>query len=307
MTELYLPERQLGAHRDPWRLNVDLHCHSSVSDGTLAPREVVRRAHGNGVQVLALTDHDEIGGLADAAAEAAAIGLRFVPGVEISVSWADETIHVVGLRIDPTHRPLLDGLASIRSGRDARALEMADGLARVGIQGAYDGALKYVGNPKLISRSHFARYLVEIGVCADVRQVFGSYLIQGKPGYVPHRWARLSEAVGWIRSAGGIAVLAHPARYRLDETGLWALVTEFKEAGGAGIEVYSGSHAKTDFGRFATWSRNFDLAASRGSDFHDPVESHYDLGALPPLPDSLVPIWSDWPEVCRLEPTLLAA
>ncbi|MGE0800892.1 MAG: 3',5'-nucleoside bisphosphate phosphatase [Lautropia sp.] len=288
------------AAADPWRINVDLHCHSSVSDGTLAPREIVRRAHGNGVQLLALTDHDELGGLTDAADEAARLGLLFVPGVEVSVSWADETIHVVGLRVDPADPTLLDGLARIRAGRDSRAHEIGAALARAGIPGAYEGALKYVGNPRLISRSHFARFLVEAGACRDIREVFSTYLVQGKPGYVPHRWARLSEAVGWIRAAGGIAVLAHPARYRLDETGLWALVNEFREAGGQGIEVVSGSHTVADFGRFATWSRNFDLPASRGSDFHDPIESNYDLGRLPPLPDSLVPVWADWPELREL-------
>jgi predicted metal-dependent phosphoesterase TrpH len=294
-------------HPDPWHLNVDLHCHSTVSDGTLAPREVVRRAHRNGVQAMALTDHDEISGLDEAAAEAAAVGMCFIPGVEISVSWAEETIHIVGLRIDSRNAALVEGLAGVRGGRQARAREIAAGLARAGIADAYEGALKYVGNPNLISRSHFARHLVEAGVCSDMKQVFSAYLVNGKPGYVPHRWARLADAVRWIRSAGGVAVLAHPARYRLDETGLWALVTEFREAGGGGIEVLSGSHSKADCSRFAKWSRDFGLPASRGSDFHDPVESNFDLGGLPPLPDALVPLWADWPEVMQMEPTLADA
>lgn len=297
----------LNSHRDPWHLNVDLHCHSTVSDGTLAPREVVRRAWRNGVQAMALTDHDEVSGLADAAHEAAGLGLCFIPGVEISVSWAGETIHVVGLRIDPRNAALVEGLAAVRAGRDSRAHEMAAGLARAGIPGAYEGALKHVGNPKLISRSHFARFLVDIGACADIRQVFSSFLVEGKPGFVPHRWARLAEAIGWIRGAGGVAVLAHPARYRLDETGLWALVNEFRDLGGAGIEVLSGSHSEADRSRFGRWSREFALPASRGSDFHDPVESNFDLGTLPPLPDALVPIWADWPEVMKMEPTLADA
>jgi hypothetical protein len=283
---------------------VDLHCHSTVSDGTLEPVEVVRRAHRNGVQALALTDHDEVGGIASAAAEAAALGICFIPGVEVSVSWAQETIHIVGLRIDPRNETLVQGLESVRSGRQARAVEMAEGLARAGIDDAYEGALKYVGNPDLISRSHFARYLVEIGACSDVKQVFQKYLVNGKPGYVPHRWARLSQAVEWIVAAGGVAVLAHPARYRFDETRLWALVDEFRAAGGRGIEVVSGSHTAADFVRFGQWSRDFGLAASRGSDFHDPVESTYDLGRLPRLPDSLEPLWADWPEVAAMAPTL---
>ena len=291
-------------HPDPWRLNVDLHCHSTVSDGTLEPAEIVRRAHRNGVQALALTDHDEVGGIAPAAAEAAALGICFIPGVEVSVSWAQETIHIVGLRIDPCNETLVQGLESVRSGRQARAVEMAEGLARAGIGDAYEGALKYVGNPDLISRSHFARYLVEIGACGDVKQVFQKYLVEGKPGYVPHRWARLEQAVHWIAAAGGVAVLAHPARYRFDEIRLWALVEEFRQAGGAGIEVVSGSHTAADFLRFGRWSREFGLAASRGSDFHDPGESTYDLGRLPRLPDSLEPLWGGWPEVANLHPTL---
>ena len=294
-------------HPDPWHLNVDLHCHSTVSDGTLEPREVVRRAHRNGVQAIALTDHDEVGGLAEAAAEAGALGLCFIPGVEVSVTWAEETIHIVGLRIDPRNETLVQGLASVRGGRQARAVEMAEGLAQAGIEGAYEGALRYVGNPDLISRSHFARYLVEIGACSDVRQVFQQYLVRGRPGYVPHRWARLEQAVEWILAAGGVAVLAHPARYRFDETRLWALVDQFRKAGGRGIEVVSGSHTEADFARFGQWSRDFGLAASRGSDFHDPAESTYDLGRLPRLPDSLEPLWADWPELADMQPTIADA
>lgn len=306
MNHLNSPGSGPRFHPDPWHLNVDLHCHSTVSDGTLAPREVVRRAHRNGVQALALTDHDEVSGLADASDEAAILGLCFIPGVEVSVSWAQETIHIVGLRIDSHNAALVNGLASVRGGRQVRALEMAAGLTRAGIPNTYEGALKYADNPDLISRSHFARYLVEVGACTDLKQVFSTYLISGKPGYVPHRWARLADAVDWIRDAGGVAVLAHPARYRLDETGLWALVTEFRDVGGQGIEVISGSHSTADFTRFGKWSRDFGLPASRGSDFHDPVESNFDLGRLPPLPDSLVPLWAGWPEVMQMEPTLAA-
>lgn len=288
---------------DPRNINVDLHCHSTVSDGTLEPREVVRRAHRNGVQALALTDHDEVGGLAAAADEAAQIGLCFIPGVEISVSWANETIHVVGLRIDAQDPALVPGLAGIRAGRQERALEMAEGLAKAGIAGAYEGALRYVGNPDLISRSHFARFLVHAGVCSDMKQVFQRYLVQGRPGYVPHRWARLAQAVQWIRGAGGVAILAHPGRYRLGETGLWSLVQEFRDIGGQGIEVVSGSHTPADFAKFGKWSRDFDLPASRGSDFHDPFESNYDLGLLPRLPDTLLPLWAGWEDVMRLPST----
>lgn len=284
---------------DPWRLNADLHCHSYISDGTLAPAEVARRAHANGVRMWSLTDHDEVGGLAEASQTAAELGMVFVPGVEISVTWGGETIHIVGLRIDFARDELVEGLARTRNGRDSRAREIGDALARVGIEGAYEGALNYVGNPALVSRTHFARFLVERGVCADVREVFQRFLSEGKPGYIPHRWASLTEAVAWIRNASGMAVLAHPGRYRLDDTGMWALIDEFCQAGGQGIEVVSGSHTPSQYVQFAKMARQFDLRASRGSDFHGPGESHVELGSLPDLPDSVVPVWADWPEAAR--------
>lgn len=285
---------------DPWRVNADLHCHSYMSDGMLAPAALVRRAHANGVQIHALTDHDEVGGIAEAAAEAARCGMQFVAGVEVSVTWGGETIHVVGLRVDAAHEGLISGLSRTRAGRDSRAREMAEDLERAGVPGAYEGALRYVGNPALISRTHFARHIVEQGVCADVGEVFQRFLVEGKPGFVPHRWARLSEAIEWIREAGGIAVLAHPGRYRLGDTGLWALMSEFRDAGGEGIEVLSGSHTPDQYRQFARHAREFGFRASRGSDFHAPGESRVELGQLPQLPDDVVPVWHDWPELAAL-------
>ncbi len=285
---------------DPWRQNFDLHCHSRRSDGTLSPTELVQRAHGNGVQVMALTDHDELSGQAEAMEAARQLGMGYVCGVEVSVTWAGETIHVVGLKVDPLNEALLDGLQNTRDGRDSRAMDMAKDLERVGIMGAYEGALKYVGNPKLISRTHFARHLVESGECSNISEVFTKYLIEGKPGFVPHRWAKLSEAVGWIRGAGGTAVLAHPGRYRLSDTARWALYEEFKAAGGEGMEVVCGSHTRAQYVEFALVAKQLGLKASRGSDFHSPDESHVDLGQLPDLPDSVVPVWHDWPEVAQV-------
>jgi len=284
---------------DAQPVNVDLHAHSHVSDGVLAPAEVVRRAHAHGVRMFALTDHDEVGGLAQARAAAAGLGLVFVPGVEISVTWAGETIHVVGLRIDFEHGELLAGLARTRGGRDARAREIGDQLVRAGVDDAYAGALKHVGNPAMVGRMHFARHIVEQGICRDIQEVFQRFLSEGKPGFVPHRWARLDDAVAWIRGAGGVAVLAHPGRYRLDETGLWSLIAEFRDSGGEGIEVVSGSHSRDQYRRFAQVAREFGLRASRGSDFHGPDESRVELGSLPPLPDALVPVWQDWPEAAQ--------
>ena len=272
-------------------LNADLHSHSTVSDGTLEPAALVRRAAAKGVEMFALTDHDELGGLDAAIAAAADSGMRFVPGVEISVTYSEQTVHIVGLGIDQHSDVLRQGLADVRSGRMRRAEEMAQGLAAVGIEGALDGALAYAGNLDLVSRTHFARWLVNTGHCADVREVFNKYLVAGKPGYVPHRWARLPEAIRWINAAGGAAVVAHPGRYKFSETEFWALFSEFKEAGGAAIEVATSNHTTDQVKRFARVAREFDLEASRGSDFHDPAESHAELGRVCRLPDTLLPVW----------------
>ncbi len=272
-------------------LVADLHAHSNVSDGTLAPSEVVARAHAHGVQIFALTDHDEVAGLAPASQAAQALGLHFVPGVEISVTWSGLTIHVVGLGIDADHVSLRNGLARVRAGRLLRAQSMADGLAQAGIEGAYEGALRHATNREMLSRTHFARWMVQEGRCASVRDVFGRYLTPGKPGYVPHAWATLSEAVSWIRGAGGTAVIAHPGRYALNTTEMWALICEFREAGGEAIEVATSNHSADHIRRFTQLALEFGLEGSRGSDFHGPNESHAELGRSPWLPDRLTPVW----------------
>jgi predicted metal-dependent phosphoesterase TrpH len=271
--------------------NADLHCHSVVSDGTLQPEELAARAKANGVELWALTDHDEVGGQQRAQAAALALGLPYLTGTEISVTFANTTVHIVGLGFDADDAQLTAGLAATRGGREERAREMAAGLAQVGIHGAYEGALKYVGNPDLISRTHFARHLVESGVCQDTHEVFRKFLVEGKPGYVPHRWAKLGDAVRWIREAHGIAVIAHPGRYKFTANEEYALFTEFKVHGGRGVEVITGSHSNADFLKYADMALEFELLASRGSDFHSPDESHVDLGTLPPLPGKLTPVW----------------
>ena len=274
--------------------NFDLHCHSNVSDGVLAPASLAARAKARGVDVWALTDHDEVGGIAEARAAAASLGLPFVPGVEISITWAGQTVHIVGLHVDERNPVLLAGLARTRSGRELRAREMAEQLAAAGIPDAYEGALAYAGNPDLISRTHFARYLIDRGVCRDVPSVFRSYLIEGKPGYVPHRWATLQQSVEWIRAAGGTAVIAHPGRYNFDAMAYDALFSEFRDLGGTAIEVITGSHTPDQYDEYARVAQRYGFLASRGSDFHGPGESRVDLGALPPLPSSVTPVWHDW-------------
>jgi len=272
-------------------LNADLHCHSVVSDGTLTPEALAARAKANGVQLWALTDHDEIGGQERAMAAAKVLDMKYLTGVEISITFAGKTVHIVGLGFDHTHTDLVQGLRNTRGGRAERAKEMSEGLAKVGIHGAYEGALKFAGNHELISRTHFARFLVESGVCKDTSEVFRKYLTENKPGFVPHRWASLENAVNWITGAGGVAVIAHPARYGFTANEEFALFTEFINHGGRGVEVITGSHSSADALQYADTALEFNLAASRGSDFHSPDESHTDLGTLPWLPGQLRPVW----------------
>ncbi|PMS23821.1 phosphatase [Trinickia dabaoshanensis] len=275
-------------------MNADLHCHSNVSDGQLTPAEVARRAHAGGVTLWALTDHDEVSGQAQARGEAESLGMRYVCGVEISVTWASRTLHVVGLGIDPSCAELLAGLHATRNGRGARARAMSDALAELGIEGAYEGALRYVSNPELISRTHFARFLVERGYAASTPDVFDRYLGEGKPGYVPHRWATLEDAARWIHAAGGVAVIAHPGRYKYTQLEFDTLFGQFLDLGGKAIEVVTGSHTPDQYREYADVARRFGFEASRGSDFHAPSEGRTELGKLPSLPSDLTPVWERW-------------
>lgn len=271
--------------------NFDFHCHSTVSDGFLPPQEVARRAAANGVDLWALTDHDDLGGLALARETAEAEGMRFVNGVEISIEWKGVPIHILGFGFEPENATLAAALDELRIGRIERAKRMGDALEAIGIPGVYEGALCFVTNPSLISRAHFARYLVSIGIARDVQGVFQHYLTPGKPGYVDHRWATLAESVGWIRQAGGVAVVAHPGRYRMSSGEMHSFLDDFKDLGGQGIEVTCGSHSPDQVLHFARLARRYEFHASRGSDFHGPAESYVDLGRLPQLPEDLKPVW----------------
>ena len=272
----------------------DLHCHSTHSDGLLPPAAVVARAAARGVDVLALTDHDELSGLDEARVAADVAGITFVCGAELSVSWEDITMHIIALQIDPQNATLIEGLDAIRSGRLTRARRIGDALAAAGIDGAYEGAQKYVTSERLISRTHFARYLVEAGYARETKDVFKRYLTRGNPGYVAHRWATLPEAVGWIHAARGQAVVAHPGRYGINAGGMRRLLAEFRDAGGDGIEVLSPSHTPAQYVEYATHARVFGLRASCGSDWHGPGEGWMDFGDLPEMPPGVVPVWKDW-------------
>lgn len=271
----------------------DLHSHSTASDGTLSPTDLVARAARRGVRMLALTDHDTTAGLAEARHAAAAAGLTLVPGVEISTNWGERTIHVLGLGIDPAAIPLLAGLERLRDQRVWRAEEIGRRLAHIGIEGAFAGA-KALSNGRLVSRTHFARFLVRRGHASSVREVFSRFLVKDKPGHVHGEWASLAEAVAWIRAAGGQAVIAHPGRYRLAHTQMNQLVGEFREHGGVGLEVASGSHTPDEVQLFALYAHHHGLLASGGSDFHDPVGARPDLGGMPALPEICLPIWRHW-------------
>jgi predicted metal-dependent phosphoesterase TrpH len=274
----------------------DLHSHSTASDGALEPAQLVARARDAGVDVLALTDHDTLDGYAAAARAAAQARLRLVAGVEISVSWSGLTVHVLGLGVDPHCDTLLQGLDGLLAFRDWRAEEMARKLAAAGIGGALEGAARY-RQGRILSRTHFAHYLVETRRAPSVREVFRHYLVKGKPGYVRGEWTSLDTALGWILDAGGLPVIAHPARYRLTRSKLARLVGEFREAGGVGIEVVSGSHTRDETLHMAAVSREHNLLASAGSDYHGPHNPWVELGRLRDLPPGCSPVWEapEWP------------
>jgi predicted metal-dependent phosphoesterase TrpH len=274
--------------------NFDLHCHSTVSDGLLRPAEVVALAARGGVDVLALTDHDDVAGLDEAREAAAALGLQLISGVEISVTWDRLTVHIVGLNIDPTHPALRDGLSQVRAGRVERAHRMAESLAQAGIPGAFEGALAHASSRDMIGRTHFARFLAASGRARSVPAVFKRFLVRGKPGYVAHRWAGLADAIGWIRASGGVAVLAHPGRYTVGSEGMRALLEDFRSFGGTAIEVVTGNHTREQVERFAQLAEGYGLLASRGSDYHGPGESFCVPGQLAPLPASCRPVWQAW-------------
>ncbi len=273
-------------------LRIDLHSHSTYSDGVLTPAALIERASHNRVTMLALTDHDEVGGLPEAAAAAREAGIGFVPGVEVSVTWAGLTVHVVGLGIDPRNAPLADGLAGIRMSRGLRAEQIAQQLGAVGIPDSLAGASRFAGDTAVIGRGHFARFLVEKGHAAGTKAAFKKYLGPGKCGYVAHRWVSLGHAIGWIRGAGGHAVLAHPDRYRLAPLQMHALLDEFKQHGGQALEIGGGLRANPV--PLLRLAKHFGFSLSAGSDFHTAVKGAADLGDIPPIPDGARGIWQDW-------------
>ncbi len=271
----------------------DLHTHSTASDGTLTPGDLVERAHRAGVSVLALTDHDSTDGISEAEGAALRLGIELVPGVEISVTWAPYIIHVLGLGVDTGCEQLQQGLLQLREQREERAIEMGRRLEKEGIKGAYAGA-KAFSNGHLISRTHFARFLVDRGYVETMSKVFKKYIVSGKPGYVPGSWASLEQVVSWIQAAGGQSVIAHPARYPFTRTKLRRLLDEFVELGGDAIEVVSGNYTRDNCLTMARHAMDFELMGSVGSDFHGPEHSRIEVGRMLDIPDGVTPIWHNW-------------
>jgi predicted metal-dependent phosphoesterase TrpH len=280
--------------------SIDLHCHSDRSDGALPPQALIERAAARGVRIIALTDHDTLEGLSAAAETAKSCGIDFINGVEVSVSWGSVTLHVLGLRVDPSESRLAAGLVSIRAGRLRRAEAIALRLESKGIAGSLSGALALAANPEMVSRTHFARHLVASGVVKNMKTAFQRFLGEDKPAFVRHRWSTLGDAIGWIRGAGGVAVLAHPGRYGLRPARLHTLLSEFKSLGGEAVEVVTSSHTPQDVEQVANLACELGLRASAGSDFHSPEESWLDFGQLRELPPKCDPVWRDWPECSTL-------
>ncbi|MDO9050061.1 MAG: PHP domain-containing protein [Methylotenera sp.] len=275
---------------------IDLHSHSNISDGLLSPTDLVAHAATHGVKILALTDHDDISGLAEAQQAAIQHDIQLVNGVEISVTWKKRTLHVVGLNINPLNTVLMQSLASVRRSRLERAKQMALGLEKAGIHGAFEAA-STLAEQSILTRMHFARFLVERQYAKDAKSVFKKYLVKGKPGFVDHEWMSLESALNLITGSGGVAVLAHPGRYDIRRTNMLLLLEEFRALGGSAIEVVTGSHTAAQYVEYAKYAQLFGLKASQGSDYHGKGISFMEMGRLPALPSNCVPVWQDWPQI----------
>jgi len=264
--------------------------HSNLSDGLMSPTAVVDYAADRGVQYMALTDHDTVAGLAEAGQRAVTAGIRLLNGVEISATWGKHSLHIVGLAIDPGHAGLSEGLEAHRACRQLRAKKICQKLADQGIEDAWQG-VKSQSVGGLMTRTHIARFLMAAGHVRDMRQAFKKYLGQGKRAHVTDHWAPLAEVVSWITDAGGVAVLAHPARYRLSRRRMEILLAEFAESGGEALEVVSGCHSAEENRTMEAYARQFGLLASCGSDFHEPGLAFRQPGQVPDLPAGCTPLW----------------
>ncbi|MCK9635328.1 MAG: PHP domain-containing protein [Methylobacter tundripaludum] len=268
----------------------DLHSHSNASDGALSPTELVQRAHEHGVTSLALTDHDTVVGLSEAQVAATAAGIELIPGIELSTSWQNKCFHIVGLGIDPAYPPLAEATRNLQIMRTERAEKIAEKLEKKRIPGAL-AAVKKAAGDGMITRTHFADFLLSQFHVSTQQEAFDRYLGAGKDAYVATIWAEMELAVNWITGSGGVAVLAHPLRYKLTASWMRRLLAAFKEAGGLGIEVVTGRYNSDEIKLVAGYAKRFELAGSVGSDFHSPANQWVELGRLAPLPENVKPVW----------------
>lgn len=275
-------------------LSYDLHTHSTISDGSMTPKDLVIAAAEKGIDVLGLTDHDCTNGFAEACSVAESLNIKVIGGVEISCTWQNKGIHIVGINVKPDSPELQSGLAKLQQLRINRALDIGNRLKKYGIPDVFPAVEVRAGQGMMITRTHFAQQLFDMGLATSIRDAFDRYLGVGKPGYVNTQWAELAEAVSWIRAAGGISVVAHPLRYKLTASWLRRLLVDFKEVGGQGIEVVSGTASPGDIQASSEYAKRFGLLASVGSDFHGIEHGWPKLGRLPPLPKGLEPVWADW-------------
>lgn len=273
-----------------YQSSIDLHAHSTASDGELSPTELVQLAAKNGIKTLALTDHDTVSGLAEARAAAAEHDITLINGIELSTCWDNKSIHIIGLNIDADNKAMIDSTTRLNQLREERAIIIGKKLAKAGIKDAYENAKELAGDGT-VTRQHFAQFLVKNGNAKSFSDVFKRYLVKGKPGYVSVKWPELSDTIKNIQSAGGVAVIAHPLCYKMTATKLRKLITEFKTLGGQAIEVVSGNNNMNEITTVTNYAKRYDIAASLGSDYHNDKSPWTKLGNLAPLPAELKPIW----------------
>lgn len=267
----------------------DLHCHSTISDGNLSPAEVIYLATTKNIELLALTDHDHTGGLHEAQAQAGD-HLRFINGVEVTVTWREQCVHIVGLDFDPEHPALQKLLASNRAGRIERLGRFAALLEKHNILGVYEGALALSTNPEMVGRSHIAQFLLQQGYVKHIQQAFDHYIGEGKCAYANEEWANLRDTLEALHAAGGVAVIAHPLRYRMSRGKLRELCQEFKNLGGEGMEIISGHFNRNEYDLCLQLARAFGFYASAGSDFHR-QENYSNLNGMYFPSNICPPIW----------------
>lgn len=271
----------------------DLHCHSTASDGDFSPTELIKRAAKNAVTTLALTDHDTIDGLAEAKMCADELKITLINGIEISTQWEKQCLHIVGLNIEPQHESLQKIIHEAKIMRQQRAEKIAVKLEKKGISGAIDFVQKSPIDG-MITRSHFAHFLVSQFHVSTLQEAFDRYLGDGKSAYVSTTWTPLETVIQAIRDAGGIPVVAHPLRYKLTTTRMKKMLTVFKNAGGLAMEIVTGRYNPDEMRILANYANQFELVGSVGSDFHSPENQWIDLGRLAPLPNSVKPVWELW-------------